>query len=77
MKTLKVGIIMDTWKLPIFKRRLDQAGVKYDVHPHAPGYTSVIAYTEDPDALALVARAANKEAAALKGGGGLDIPHAN
>lgn len=31
MKT--AGVVIDDWKLPIFKRHLDAAGCKYTEHP--------------------------------------------
>lgn len=40
MKT--AGIALDTWKLPIFRRRLDEAGYSYTEHPGITKDTSML-----------------------------------
>lgn len=61
---MKAGIVIDDWKLPIFKRHLSQAGHVYE---QAPGVTKatllLTVETDNVAALEIVVRAANAEAA--------------
>ncbi len=64
---MKAGIVLDAWKLPIFTRRLNQAGYGYEQHP---GFTKdtitlTVMFTNHAGLLAIV-KAANDEAAQLK-----------
>ena len=63
MKT--AGVVLDEWKLPIFKKHLDLAGFKYDEDPASFTQGTLVlkvryewAHTLEP-----VIRAANKECA--------------
>lgn len=64
-KTMKkAGIAIDEWKLPIFKRHLEQAGYTYEnVGPLAPATLLLRVNTTNPVALLEVVKAANTEAA--------------
>ena len=64
---MKVGIVLDAWKLTIFKRRLDAAGYAYEQHPGVTADTiTLTVITEDQTPLVAVVKAANDEAAAVK-----------
>lgn len=63
---MKAGVILERWKLPIFKRRLEAAGWTFE---QFPGLTPDLAtlqvlYTDQPDrdALQVVLAAAMAEA---------------
>lgn len=67
-ETMKAGIAIDDWKLPIFDRHLSQAGYAYEKHPGLTADTlTLIVVTDDAKALEVVVRAANTEAATRKG----------
>lgn len=52
---MKAGIGLDDWKLPVFRRRLDEAGFKYeDAGEISPGVTILTVTTDDLDGLAAV-----------------------
>lgn len=64
---MKAGILIDTWKLPIFEKHLKKENIPYTpVGEFSPGVTSWIVETEEPERLRTVLKAANAEAA-LKG----------
>lgn len=66
---MKAAIVIDDWKLPIFERRLSQAGYAYEKGPGVTDDTLVLTVeTGDVKALETVVRAANTEAATKKGG---------
>jgi hypothetical protein len=60
----KAGIAIDGWKFPIFERHLSRAGYAFE---KGPGLTAdmllVTVNTKNLEALELVVRAANAEAA--------------
>jgi hypothetical protein len=58
---IKIGIIINSWKLPIFKRHLEKAGFKFKTSPR-PGDTlalTLMAHTVSE--LETVVRAAEAE----------------
>lgn len=60
MKT--VGIAIDDWKLPVFKRHLDRAGYRYTEHPGLTKNTLLLKVkTEFVSGLQPVVEAAQKE----------------
>lgn len=62
MKT--AGIVLDAWKLPIFKRHLKAAGYAFTVHPGVTANTvTVKVKTERIAPLQRVVEAAQKECA--------------
>lgn len=66
MKT--AAFVIDDWKLPIFKRHLDQAGYAFEnAGAFTAGTTILKVETDNLEALATVARAAAKEAAQTGG----------
>lgn len=61
MKT--AGIVVDSYKLPTFRRHLDAAGYGYTQHPGlTPDTATLKVVTDDPAELAAVVKAANDEA---------------
>ena len=61
---MKAGIVIDRWKLPIFTRRLRDAGFSYEeVGPLTADSLTLIIMTDKPQALAQVVLAANTESA--------------
>ena len=59
----KAGIVIDSWKLPIFERHLSQDGYTYEQGPGVtPDTLSLFVHTENLKALEIVVRAANTEA---------------
>lgn len=61
---MKVGIVVDTWKLSIFERRLTRAGYSYtNFGEMTEGVTTLTVVTDNPEALLAVTQAANTEAA--------------
>jgi hypothetical protein len=64
---MKIGIVLDAWKLTIFKRRLDRAGFVYQQHPGITSATLTLTLiTDDQAGVAAVVQAANNEAARVK-----------
>lgn len=62
-KTIKAGIAIDHWKLPIFQRHLDQAGYKYTQSKViVEGVLILTVETTNQTALAIVVDKANREA---------------
>ena len=65
---MKAAIAIDDWKLPIFERHLNQAGYAFDNVGRFTASTLILQVsTDNPDALAIVVKAANDEAAMTKG----------
>ena len=60
---MKIGIAIDSWKRPIFERHLSQSGYAFDVGPGVVGTLLMTVTTDNAEALEVVARAANTEAA--------------
>ena len=61
---LKAAIVIDDWKLPIFERHLAQAGYAYEKGPGLTANTLLLTVkTENVEALGVVVKAANTEAA--------------
>lgn len=69
-KTMKAGVALEKWKLPIFKRLLDQAGFTYTEHngltPDA-AWLKVDVSAERMQTLQTVIRNAQHECRASKG----------
>lgn len=65
MKQIKtVGIAIDKWKMPIFKRHLNQADYGYTEHPGVSPNTLLLKVrTPGVEGLAVIVRAANEECA--------------
>jgi hypothetical protein len=64
----KVGIAIDTWKLPIFSRILVEKGYHYTEMPGlSPGTLFLTVLTDNAQALGQTILACNKEAARTKG----------
>lgn len=65
---MKAGVVLDSWKLKIFKRRLDAAGYTYEQHDGPlPKTITLTVHTEDKEGLLKVLTAASTEAANVKG----------
>lgn len=61
---MKVAIVIDYWKLPIFERHLTRANYLYTQSPGlTPDALFLFVETDAPKALERVVRAANAEAA--------------
>lgn len=70
---MKVGIVFDPWKLPIFQRHLDAAGLAYEPLGGVPsGSLGLHVTTDDPKFVENIVRAANAEAATKR-----ETPEAN
>lgn len=41
-KTMKAGVAVDKWKVPVFKRHLDQSGFVYTEHPGVTRDTAML-----------------------------------
>lgn len=65
---MKIGIVIDTWKLDIFNRHLSEAGYKYDkCNATASGNTLLLkVYTHSVVDMEKVVRAAGDECAQSK-----------
>lgn len=63
MNTYKVSIGIDSWKLPIFERRLSQAGFRVAYEVLGDGVHFLLVSTTNMDALTEVVVAAQAEAA--------------
>lgn len=65
--TMKAAIAIDDWKLTIFEQHLTQAGYSYVKHPGVTKNSlTLTVVTDDMDALQIVVKAANTEAALSK-----------
>ncbi len=63
----RAAILIDDWKLPVFKRRLEEAGVTFEQHPGlSPTTLTLRVMCVDPYVLKSVIVAANNECAASK-----------
>ena len=63
----KVGVVIDSWKLPIFKRQLDAAGFSYTEHPGITADTLLLKVKTDLiGSLQPIVEKANAECAARK-----------
>lgn len=61
---MKAGIALDDWKLPVFRKRLEEAGYTYeDAGAPSPGVTMLTVQFTDQAALQQVVVAANAECA--------------
>lgn len=61
---MRVAIAIDDWKLPIFERHLSQSGYAFkNCGSLTPGALILSVETTNGDALAVVIKAANAEAA--------------
>lgn len=61
---MKAAIVIDEWKLPIFERHLSQSGYKFDNNGILTDKTIILSvHTDNLEALAIVVKAANDEAA--------------
>ena len=61
---MKAGVVVDTWKVPIFTRHLQQNGYTWEDHPGVTSDTRLLTVkTENRHALEIVLRTANSEAA--------------
>lgn len=66
---MKIGIFLDEWKLPTFKRRLTAEGYKFKKGPGvAPGTVSLHIESEDLPALNVLIKDINEEAARSRAG---------
>lgn len=61
---LKIGIVIDDWKLSIFERLLAQSGYQFrNAGLFTPGTLTLQVVTNNVEALGIVVKAANTEAA--------------
>ena len=61
---MKAGIVIDAWKLSIFERHLTQSGYQFvNVGPFTAGTLALTVNTDNTEALQVVVKAANTEAA--------------
>lgn len=61
---IKAGVVIDSWKRPIFEKRLKDAGYTWKLCPGVtPDTLSFIVKTTSAKELEVVVRAANAEAA--------------
>ena len=59
MKTLRVAIVIDSWKLPIYKRVLKRGGFTYEQSPGlTPDTITLVVETTDIAALTAVVKTA-------------------
>lgn len=61
---MKAAIAIDNWKLPIFERHLSQSGYSFEnIGPLTPDTLILKVRTDNLEALGVVIKAANTEAA--------------
>lgn len=66
---MRGGIVIDPWKLDIFTRHLKQSGYVFESKPGpAAGMLTLFIETDNLEALGVVVKAANTEAAQTKPG---------
>ena len=66
---MRIAVVFDKWKLPIFQRHLEAAGVTFDSLSGTPvGTLGFCVTSDDSAAVAKIIRAANTEAATTKRG---------
>ena len=64
---MKAGVVLDDWKLPIFKKHLDAAGYKYDEPvPFTNGTLTLKVHYEWVSQLQPIIEAAQRECAEVK-----------
>lgn len=64
---MKAGVVLDDWKLPIFKKHLDAAGYKYDEPvPFTNGTLTLKVHYEWVSKLQPIIEAAQRECAKVK-----------
>jgi hypothetical protein len=64
---MKAGVVLDDWKLPIFKKHLDAAGYKYDEPvPFTNGTLTLKVHYEWVSQLQPIIEAAQRECAEAK-----------
>lgn len=64
---MRAGVICDDWKLPVFRRRLKEAGFEYeDGGAPIPNCTNLIVVTDNPVKLAAVIAECQAECAKQK-----------
>lgn len=64
---VKIGVVIDSWKLPIFERHLNNAKYNFVQTPGVTSNTLLLSvYTDNPKFLEIVCRSAQKEAARKK-----------
>lgn len=64
---MRAGVICDDWKLPVFRKRLTEAGFTYeDGGAPIPNCTNLIVVTDDMVGLAAVVAECQAECAAQK-----------
>ncbi len=64
---MKAGVVLDDWKLPIFKKHLDAAGYKYDEPvPFTNGTLTLKVHYEWVSKLKPIIEAAQRECAELR-----------
>lgn len=66
---MKIGVVFDTWKLPIFKRHLEQSGFQFTPLNGIPaGSLGFCVVSDDQKLVEKIVRSANTEAATTKQG---------
>lgn len=66
-KTIRAGIMIDSWKLPVFKKRLKKAGYSFEKGDGVvPGTLSLYVETNNTIKLQKVVEEANRECARSK-----------
>lgn len=64
---LKIGVVIDSWKLPIFKRHFENAKYEFEQFPGVTENTLLLqVHTDNPKFLEVICRSAQKEAARKK-----------
>jgi len=58
---MKIGIAIDSWKLPIFHAHLTTSGFIYEKNPGVMDSLLLTVHTENKDKLMLVVQSANNE----------------
>ena len=59
---MKVGIVIDAWKLSIFRRHLQRDGFEFEKHGAGKTIYTLSVITSDPEALAETVKRAQAEA---------------
>lgn len=67
------GVVIDDWKLPIFKRHLDAAGYKYTQHPFTENTLTLKVTCEWVHKLQPIIKAANDECRKRSADGASDV----
>lgn len=61
-----IGIAVDDWKLPIFRKHLETEGYLYIEHKAMVNVTMIKVFCNSPEKLAPIIEKANKECAAIR-----------